>query len=552
MRSYKLPEVFAQASYFALLFGTSFVKTMWDVDSGEPIDFDEQTEELTMEGDICFKSVSPKDVFLDPDATRWSEVKYVIEKILMPYEEAQYRFPDKLDELEQARKKQSAYQQDETPANYDSAFKTAPYDVVEVYEYWEKGLPYNGMIGRHCYFLEDGCLLTPVGPSPFRFSAPKDRGLSSPEDAFEEEKELMATAHLPYHILTDIDVGGAVWGRSFIAYETPLQATYNRILSSLLDCVQAHGVTRVLLPEGAEIADEAITNSPWDIIRFTGNQQPSFMEPMPFPAAAGDLLQLVKQGGDDMAAVNESMFGQQSREQSGFSMQYATNQGNMIRRRLFDKYVTLVEDVYKSYLNLIRKHWTEPRTIQVLGKEKAFESVDLQGADINGGFDLIVEYGASLSLDPTSRRQELLQLFPLFQQAETDPAAKKLLSMLKLNELEGMYDRIQLAADRQREIFEEMIATDRYIGPEESEDDINMLSWAADYRMSAEFKYLRKEHQSLILRHIQDRGQRVAQASGGGAAPGGAPQGGAPGELPTVPGGAPMDVAASPATMLNK
>jgi hypothetical protein len=253
-----------------------------------------------------------------------------------------------------------------------------------------------------------------------------------------------------------------------------------------------------------------------------------------------------------MAAVNESMFGQQSREQSGFSMQYATNQGNMIRRRLFDKYVTLVEDVYKSYLNIIRKHWTEPRTIQVLGKEKAFESVDLQGADINGGFDLIVEYGASLSLDPTSRRQELLQLFPLFQQAETDPAAKKLLSMLKLNELEGMYDRIQLAADRQREIFEEMIATDRYIAPEESEDDINMLSWAADYRMSAEFKYLKKEHQALILRHINERSQRVAQASGGGMPQAGAPQGGAPGELPTVPGGAPMDVAASPAAMLQR
>lgn len=551
MRIYKLPEVFAQASYFALLFGTSFIKTIWDVDGGEPIDFDEETEELTMEGDISFKTISPKNIFLDPDASRWSEVKYVIEKILMPYEEACYRFPEKLDELEQARKKQSAYQQDEAPATYDSAFKTAPYDVVEVYEYYEKGLPYNGMIGRHCYFLEDGCLLTDIGPSPFRFSSPKDRGLSSPEDTLEEEKELLATAHLPYHILTDIDVGGAVWGRSFIAYETPLQATYNRILSSLLDCVQAHGVTRVLLPEGAEIADEAITNSPWDIIRYTGNQQPSFMEPMPFPAAAGDLLQLVKQGGDDMAAVNESMFGQQSREQSGFSMQYATNQGNMIRRRLFDKYVTLVEDVYKAYLNIVRKHWTEPRTIQVLGKEKAFESVDLQGADINGGFDLIVEYGASLSLDPTSRRQELLQLFPLFQQAETDPAAKKLLSMLKLNELEGMYDRIQLAADRQREIFEEMIATDRYITPEESEDDINMLSWAVDYRMSAEFKYLSKEHRALILRHIAERSQRVAQSQGGAVAPGAAP-GGAPGELPTVPGGAPMDVAASPATMLQR
>jgi len=38
-----------------------------------------------------------------------------------------------------------------------------------------------------------------------------------------------------------------------------------------------------------------------------------------------------------MAGVNDSMFGQQKREQSGFSMQYATNQGKMVRRRLFNK-----------------------------------------------------------------------------------------------------------------------------------------------------------------------------------------------------------------------
>jgi hypothetical protein len=217
----------------------------------------------------------------------------------------------------------------------------------------------------------------------------------------------------------------------------------------------------------------------------------------------------------------------------------------------------LVENVYKSYLNLVRKHWSEPRTILVLGKEKAFESIDIQGADIDGGFDLVVEYGASLSLDPTSRRQELLQLFPIFQQAETDPAAKKLLSMLRLNELEGMYDRTQLASDRQREIFEEMIASDIYIGPAEAEDDVNMLAWASDYRMSAEFKYLTPEHQTLILRHIKDRALKVAQSAGmagGQPAPaaGGGGGGAAAGQLPVVPGGAPMDVAASPASMLQK
>lgn len=547
MRTYTLPEVFAQLSYYALEFGTGFIKTIWDPEAGMPIDYDEKSGEVTMEGDISFTAVSPRSIFLDPDATRWSEVKYVIECQYVPFEEAMYRWgtnAQMVDLLKRYRKEQSGYRDDDSaPQEFDTPFKTQPYDVVEVYQYWEKGLVYNGMLGRFCYFLPGGELLTPMAPNPFRFSAPKDRGLDLPENQFKKQPEGPAVARLPYHILTDIDIGGSVWGRSFLTYEAPLQSVYNRALSSILDCVQAHGVTRVLLPEGAEIDDKAITNSPWDIVRYSGNQQPSFMEPMPLPAGITDLLALVKQGGDDMAAVNENMFGQQSREQSGFSMQYATNQGNLIRRRLFDKYVAVVESVYKAYLDLIRKHWQTPRTVSVLGKEKAFEATDIAGADIAGGFDLVVEYGASLSLDPTSRRQELMQLYPVFRAAaQGDAAAKKLLARMRLNELEGMYDGEQLAADRQREIFEEMIATDVYIAPGESEDDQGMLAWAADYRMSAEFKYLTEPHKLLVLRHIRERGARVAQAVGQGASSQATP-GGAPGELPAVPGPSQPDLA---------
>lgn len=547
MRTYSLPEVFAQVSYYALEFGTGFVKTVWNPEGGMPIEFDPRTSEVTMEGDISFSAISPRMMYVDPDATRWSEVKYVMECMYVPFEEAMYRWgttPHLVDLLKKYRRQQTGYQSDTEQQSFQSPFRTAPYDVVEVYQYWEKGLVYNGMLGRFCYFLPGGEMLTPMAPNPFRFSAPKDKGLDLPENQFKETQEGPEVARLPYHPLTDIDVGGSVWGRSFLTYEAPLQATYNRALSATLDCVQAHGVTRVLLPEGADIDEKALTNSPWDVVRYKGNQVPTFMEPMPLPQGITELLGLMKQGGDDMAAVNENMFGQQSREQSGFSMQYATNQGNLIRRRLFDKYVTLVENVYKAYLDLIRKHWVTSRTVSVLGKEKAFEATDIKGADIAGGFDLVVEYGASLSLDPTSRRQELMQLYPVFQAAaQGDQAAKKLLARMRLNELEGMYDGEQLAADRQREIFEEMIATNMYIAPAEAEDDQGMLAWASDYRMSAEFKYLEQKHKDLVLRHIRERAQRVATAVGQGATTQAGGPGGAPGELPSVPGPAQPDVA---------
>lgn len=549
LRQYKMQELFDQASLKTLVLGTAFVKTIWDPEKGDIIDMDEQTGELTMEGDITISTPSTWDIYMDPDATCWDEVKFMFERMYMPYEEALFKFPGMEEILEKVRIKEEAQRHE---YGSHTALTEKKYDVVEVYQYWEKGLPYNGMVGRFCYLTRDGDLLTPIGPNPFRFSPPRDRGLDSSSDSMEEPKPLPSKALLPYHIFTDIDLPGTCWGRSIVAFEAPLQDMYNRMLNVTMDNIQAHGVARLILPEGAEIADGSITNSPWDIVKITGNQPPHFMEPMPLPTSMPQMINMAKQGIDDMAGVNEAMFGQQSREQSGFSMQYATNQGNMIRRRLFNKYVLLTETVYKSFLNLVKKHWNENRVIYVLGREKAFESVDIKGSDIDGGFDLVVEYGASLSLDPTTRRQEILTMMPLFEKAGISP--RTALQLLKLNELEGMYDIVQMAEDRQREIFEEMIAKDIYIPPREMQDHTNMLSYAYNFVMTSEFKYLRPEHQALVERHIKDREQlKMAQGQGTMAAPGAPGAAPAPGALPAVPGsGGPLDVMQAGPNIVNK
>lgn len=508
IRKYKLQELFDLCSLYTLQYGTGFIKTIWDPELGEVLEFDEQTGELLMEGDISVTCPSTRDIYIDQDATTWDEVKYVFERVLMPWEEAIYRFgEDKADILLQHRIQQTNEQSD---YGSNSRMERMKYDVVEVYQYWEKGLAYNGQVGRFCYCTKEGELLTPIKPNPFRFSPPKDRGMDSNMPG---NKELPAKAYLPYHPFTDLDVTGTPWGRSMVAYQAPLQDIHNRLTNVILDCLAAHGTARIVLPEGTEIADGSITNSPLDIIRITGSQPPHFMAPMGLPPALDTFLMLMKQGMDDMAGVNEAMFGQQSREQSGFSMQYATNQGNMIRRRLFNKYVLLTESVFKAYLNLVRKYWTEQRTIYVLGKEKAFEALDIKGADINGGFDIVVEYGASLSLDPTTRREEILTLMPVFEKAGVD--TRTIMQMLKLNELDGLYDSVQMAADRQREIFEEMGASNIYIPPKDMQDHRNMLAFAYQFVMTTEFKYMEPEKQALVERHIRERETMAAQ----GAAP---------------------------------
>jgi len=510
MRKYKFPERFDQLSFHALLYGTGFIKSVWDSDGGEILDV-EDNGTVTMEGDFRITVPSVWNVFPDGDVTCWEDVRYIFEGFYLPYEQALYMFPDKEDILKRHRMAQDQERGSNTDTNRNAREAKMQYrnDVVYVLQYWEKGLVVNGMQGRFCWCTTDGVPLTKLGPNPHAFKRPLSR-VDNEMQKKGEDVVRPSRAFLPYDILTDIDLPNTYWGSSVLFYAANLQDKMNHLDSVTLESIEAHGVPRMVLPEGTEIADDSITNSPMDIISITGNQPPYFMENMQMPTDLMKFRDQLNNGIDDMWGVNESMFGQQSREQSGFSMQYATNQGNMIRRRLFNKYIAVVENCYKAYLNIIKENWDESRTIHVIGKEKAFEAVDVSGADIDGGFDLIVEYGASLSLDPVTRREEILTLMPVFEKAGMSP--RTVLQMLKLNELDGMFDRLTLANDRQREIFEEMTASKKYIAPSKIQDHANMLAFAYDYVMTAEYKYLDKTSKSLIERHIEEREQLSQQA----------------------------------------
>lgn len=534
MRKYRMADKFDAASYLCLVYGTAFMKTIWDTNEGEIIDVADNGE-ILMEGDFKLTVPSTWNIFPDGDVTQWEDVRYVFEAYYLPYEEALYMFPDKEDILKKLQRDQDKSYNDVYTRYGRPARLQHRSDVVFVYQYFEKGLPVNGMLGRHCWCTPDGTPLTEVTDNPHQFRRPLSR-LESQRIREGDEVYRPVRAYLPYHILTDIDLPNTYWGASVLNYSAGLQERMNHLDSVTLEAIEAHGVPRMVLAEGTEISDESITNSPLDIVRITGNQPPYFMENMKMPVDVSNFREVMNLGIDDMWGVNEAMFGQQSRETSGFSMQYATNQGNMIRRRLFNKYIFLVEDVYKSFLNVIRENWDESRTIHAIGKEKAFEASDISGADIDGGFDIVVEYGASLSLDPVTRREEIMTLMPVFEKAGMSP--RTILSMLKLTELDSMYDRITMANDRQREIFDTIAATLRQIPPEEKEDHINMLAYALDYIMTAEFKYLDPEVKQLINEHIELREDMAAkqQAAAMPPAPPAPPMGGG---MPPMGGGLP-------------
>lgn len=535
LREYEFQDKFDLLSGNTLLYGTGILKMIWNPEEGEFLSFDKATGDVLMTGDIELTVPVPWTIFVDPDAENWREVRYVFERMDIPYEEALSRWPDFKDMLDSLRKGSNNSTGGDKDNATDSPVNPVKYDCIELYQYWEKGLPTNGMLGRFAWCTREGKILGDIDISPARVSVEKDEN----GDIVIDRDDVREAAYLPYIWFTDVDNIANVWGKATVAYQIPLQEIHNSLLNTTIDNARAHGVARMILDETAEISDDSITNNPYDIIKKSGNGNIQFIPPLAMPGIMGDLLQLMAKGIDDMAGMNESMLGQQSRETSGFSMQYATQQGNMLRHRLFKKYTMCVEDAYKMFFNLVIRHWKTSRTIQVLGKEKAFEAVDLSGADVNGGFDFVAEYGVTLSLDPMQRRQELMTMMPLFEKAGV--SQKTILRMTKLNELENLYDEVELASQRQQEVFEDIIANEQPVKPREMQDHAGMLEYGYQYLMSAEFRDLEDNIKELIEQHLKEREQ---MAAAGPQAAAGAPAAAQPGAA--MPGINPMSGGALP------
>jgi hypothetical protein len=520
-----MQEDFDLGSLDCIHYGTAIFKTIWNCELGDILSEDDNGEYIT-EGDFELTGVSPKDFYIDPDAKTWKQVRYVFQKYVIPYEEAVYRFAKDKDTGEIDKKKIAMlenYRRSEVRERDRSS--VAQTSTVEIFEYWEKGLPCNGYAGRYAVCGRNGGVISEVTCSPYQFTKAR-------------KSEGFKRARLPFHIFTDIDKPGRVWGRSFLDYVVRPQDVLNKLDSVVLDNLQANGVMRVILPEGTEIAADSLTNSPWDIVKITGSQPPHYMSPPQLSPDMSRYRDQIRQGIDDMSGVNESMFGQQSRETAGFAMQYAVNQGSAIRRRLFNKYAMVTEAVWKDYLDLIRMNWDEPQLVSVLGKEKAMESKSIKGSDIDGGFDIIVEYGTALSIDPVTRREELMQMQQFFTQAGVPP--RTVLKLMRLNELEELQDQVEIAERRQREYIDQIISKGKYVPPEVFEDHENMLVYCKFFFNTSEFKALDDEIKGLIRRHFIDRIRMPAEetklvAPKAPAAPA-APAPAMPAGLPAAPG----------------
>jgi hypothetical protein len=527
---YKWQEKIDLVTLACQVYGTGFGKCVFDGAKGELLNFDESSGIVQMTGDMSVKPVLLWNMYIDADAECWDDVKYTFERHMFSFEEAMSRFPQYKEKLEQI-----AVDAGEHPMDFDGfvrgekGLESSRMDdmenaIIPILEYYEKASPVNGMAGRHCFCLTDGTVLGEMKASP------------------------IAEGKLPYSCLTDIDVPGEVYGKTPVDYAVRLSAVVDELDGMILENVEIHGSIHLVVFDGADIDEKSLTENPVDVIKVNGaaNQAPFHLSPPPLTGDIYNLRNSTLAAIDAIMGVNEALKGEIPRELSGFAVQQAMNAANMSRRRLYNKYTMFTEDMWKLYLDSVEKNWTIKRKVLIVGKEDAAKVASYSGADLNGGFALKVSYGTMFSLDPAQRRQEILQAQPILEKAGITP--KQIAKHLRYDDIEGVFDIVEIAEARQIEIFEKMIAgyhnsgQVKYIPASDMEVAYHaeMAEAGYQYVMSNYFLEQPKEIKQAVYQHIREREEMAAKQAApqapapgmGGGMPGMPPAGGPPGAPP--------------------
>lgn len=502
-RQYKLQEISDQRNVLLLTHGTAWAHVYHDPWCGELLKVYKNGTAL-MSGDFRFRQRSVWEVMRDPVATIWEDVRYVFILHVTSREEAMARFHKKRKRIEGYRANggapTTAHEGPQTGRSEDEVRR----ETLYLWQYVEKGLPWNGMQGRQMWLLDDGSSISDIDTNP------------NPD------------ASLPVFPLTDVDIPGQVEGKCFVDYMVRLQDILNRLDSTILDNIQAHGTVRMVIYDAQPQETNQPSNGPWQLMNIaTGGQEPHYL---PAPSLMPDIYKFreaLLMGLESLAGMNEAMTGQVTREMSAVAQQTAISAGNMVRTRVFNKYKACTEWEFGQFFKLVNIHWPDKRKIMVTGKEGAMEVAYYSAADLTNGFDLYADYGVSFSLDPARRREEIMQLMPLLKDAGL--STKQILHMMRLNDVAGLFEVSEMAGRRQLEIFDEMISKFEedgisvYIRPEELEAHDFMLAKAYEFRQSMAFKVLAKPLRTLIDRHIKDREQMAAAGVQAQGTPGAAP-----------------------------
>lgn len=377
----KFRREYSAAIWWAIMTGNGFIKTWWD-----------QSREVTMPnggvdfGDIEFRKVNPFNIFIPEQREREIEDQpYVIEARVRPLSWVKTFYSEQLKDTDISASTNSANTvMDE---GYLGITKSGQQlDSVIVYEFWVKAGTTNLMPNGGFFVMVEDVLVDYYDGLPY------------------EHK------NFPYtkveHLFND-----TFWADSPLVDLIPIQKEINEVRTDLAVAARRMGNPQLIAAQNS-IVPSKMTNEPGSIITY----RPGLPPPQPMQMA--QLPQYVLEQEDRSLRDLEDISGQHdvSKGQAPAGVTAGTALAYLGERD--DNYLTpqyqgiedAIENVAKQTLMLFQQFVDIPRKIKVIGLDGAFDTLLLQGADIQNGTDVRVEPGSAIGQSQAAKQAQVMDL----------------------------------------------------------------------------------------------------------------------------------------------
>jgi hypothetical protein len=488
--------------------GMGIVYIGWNHDGGEPLDVPDNLQpgqEFQMSGDFALRSVSPKNFYIDSTAKYYKDAECVIEKCdNISASRFMYEFnrPDILDKMLSDRGGSGdGYRVEDGKKKSNNS--------VTVYYYWEKALPWNGLLGSHVIFVE-------IGDEP-----------GDIEILYRGENPLQHR-QLPYAVMSDLDIDENPYGMSRAIHCAHHLDILNLFLSMVIENIEINGIPRVMAPEGStddalQVADLA------KIVHYNpaSGGQVYHLKPSPITTDVWRLVEILTKEIDSVYGQGEFSKGEIPRELSSYAVQLGIEMDDKFRIRLFNKKRMFLKTIYSQSLSNAQQYCKEPRKLQVSGFKSKHKYAYFNATDTIGEHGVYVEYGKYMPIDPSARKQMVLEMINsgAYEKAGGNP--RKLFKVLLDGDMFDLTEVFENAVDIQNSEIVDIIENNRQVDVQPWHEHTAHMEALQDLFAEALFEELPSEVKTRLWEHYTTHETQFAEQAA--AAQQAQPQQGQPG-----------------------
>lgn len=486
--------------------GISYLKTSWDPTLGKKQVVPKETVdpktgetltdyEIIAEGEIRVDIKSFFNVFPDPLAKDWDELRYLTEANIRPLE-----YFDKYDrgylvKEEDCWLNSLSYELRINSLNTTTGSSGAPTAQLKnsaiecsYYEKPSKKHPY----GRHV-ITANGILL-------------KD--------------DVLPIDEIPFVKFDDIVVGGKYNSEAIITHLRPLQDQLNKGKTMRAAWVNRMLTGKMVYARGCNLAEESANDQSGEWLAYDyvpgapNGGRPEALQMPTIPQYAYQEEDTLKLDMDDTAGINQASRGQMPSAQiPAIGMQLLVEQDDTRIGIETEGHEHSWADQGRIALKFVAEYYKTERLLKTVGENQEYLVRKYRGDDLKDNFDVHVIRGSTLPGSKVLKRQEIMNLHQqgYFGNPQDPLVLQNVLSMLEYgDEFQAWKTRSLRMAQIQRGIRD---LEEKSVKPFVSEFDDHAL-WLQEfdnYRISEKFLRLQPDQQKIVLDVMNEHTQWLQQ-----------------------------------------